>query len=58
MYHDARLPRCEAFAGFNVTRNSPSCSTGLKRELDQRGPETMMLNKWYGILCRAGTFTV
>ena len=46
VYHDARLAEVRTFAGFVRHSHMAKLQLQLKRELDQRWSQNMMLNKW------------
>ena len=46
VYHDARLAEVRNFAGFVRHSHMAKLQLQLKRELDQRWSQNMMLNKW------------
>jgi uncharacterized protein YqiB (DUF1249 family) len=46
VYHDARLAEVRNFTGFVRHSHMAKLQLQLKRELDQRWSQNMMLNKW------------
>ena len=46
VYHDARLAEVRNFVGFVRHSHMARLQLQLKRELDQRWSQNMMLNKW------------
>ena len=46
VYHDARLAEVRGFFGFVRHPHMARLQLQLKRELDQRWSQNMMLNKW------------
>jgi uncharacterized protein YqiB (DUF1249 family) len=46
VYHDARLAEVRSFCGFVRHSHMSRLQMQVKRELDQRWSQNMMLNKW------------
>jgi len=46
VYHDARLAEVRSFCGFVRHSHMARLQMQVKRELDQRWSQNMMLNKW------------
>jgi uncharacterized protein len=46
VYHDARLAEVRSFCGFVRHSHMARLQVQVKRELDQRWSQNMMLNKW------------